>query len=230
MEIKYALMKILPFDTKIKEEDIFVTIVSKCYVLSEEKNILQSGKSKKRYGVVFPILYNKENNPTFDKNGVCTNMTFTNYLFDTYEDAKKVRDKEIQLFLKRKAKEDSKNIDSVLENYQKVLDDAFSYEREIARRTRHLKVYREPEIDIISFLEKVSGNPREFYYNLSTYLTIEEKEQVKQFITKGCFNCVNVCCTVESDEKSLEPIECYGWTNDELIGKELLSLKFKKRK
>ncbi len=33
-------------------------------------------------------------------------MTFTNYLFDTYEDAKKVRDKEIQLFLNVCHKED----------------------------------------------------------------------------------------------------------------------------
>ena len=60
---------------------------------------------------------------------------------------------------------------------------------------------------------------------IKVYNSLSPKERLK-LINKGCINCCNGLCRVESDEKvgydkngNLEGYQCLGWDNEEIVGK-----------
>lgn len=90
--VKYAIMPIQNCDDKI-----MAYIVSKCYIISEEKNYSFDGNFKTSYNVFFPYQFDmsescwKREKPTFNAYSFkCTNATVVNDIFDNYEDALKL--------------------------------------------------------------------------------------------------------------------------------------------
>ena len=101
--------KSLPFPIAYAVEPIFLNskensiplgyIVSKAFLIREITNYTVNG-AKKQFDVVYPVKGYRPNEditsirkPEFNQYGYCTNYDYTNYVYGTYEEAKKVRDK-----------------------------------------------------------------------------------------------------------------------------------------
>ena len=140
-------------------------IVSKCYLVGESKKYKIDGSVEERYQVVCP--YKEENYNIWNKdepsynliNGLCTNSIFTDTLFDTYDEARIVKDEKnrellnnmfryicfpIETYKKRR-----KEIEDEFNNKKVYYDEL---ESEIEKRTKDLSVYSIPkEQSVISF-------------------------------------------------------------------------------
>lgn len=90
--VKYAVMPI-----QNSNGETIANIVSKCYIISEEKNYSLDGNFKINYDVFLPYQFDmsescwKREEPTFNAYSFkCTNATVVNDIFDNYEDALKL--------------------------------------------------------------------------------------------------------------------------------------------
>ena len=139
--IKYAVMPL----TKRSDFgiEIYVNIVSKCYVISERKVYLEDGTYKYEYEVVFPFLIENEdilerNIPKFNIfSGSCINSTLVYQLFNNFEEASVIANQENKKILNNKIGTEpyddsfSKRIEKIKENHQKILSKYKIIEKEI---------------------------------------------------------------------------------------------------
>lgn len=99
--IKYALVPMIEqvgwthgLHELERENEIICYIVSKCYLIKEEKRYKQNGAIENKYHVVCPFAYNefdtwKKTEPSFNLlNGSCTNEIVTDKVYNSFEEAK----------------------------------------------------------------------------------------------------------------------------------------------
>lgn len=115
-------------------------IVSKCYVVSEEKRFDCFGNYQMFYKVVFPYkqeygvqkdeCFLKRQEPIFDKYGECINSVSTKYVYTTYDEAKK------QVSEANKLSYFTSGEQEVIKNFQ---SNCLELEKDIALGTGYLK-------------------------------------------------------------------------------------------
>lgn len=88
--------------------------------------------------------------------------------------------------------------------------------------------------NIEELIEKVTKNSSEFYTKLASALSVEEQQFLQNLVeNRNCSNCLNDHCKLESFEKiGLDELknpqgsDCLGWSNPELVGRQLILKKF----
>ncbi len=249
--IKYAVM---PIEEQIgwypglneleREYDVVVNIVSKCYVIREEKEYLQDGTFKIKYEVVFP--FQKKDKiyiggfepviPEYNFYSQCTNSIFVNQLFNSFDEAQVVADQANEEILHHTIgilpyNEDfQKNLKVTKEKHQETLDRYKKIEETIEQKTCDMKIIKTYSFPLEHLIEQIIESPSEFYVKLASELSSEEREYLKQLIeNRCCRNCTNGSCKIEQCEKvgldefgQPQGSSCLGWNNPELIGKQLI--------
>lgn len=108
-------------------------------------------------------------------------------------------------------------------------------EEKIEQETYDMKVTKTRDYNLEDIIEKIIEKPSEFYTKLAYALSVEEREYLKKLIkNRSCNNCINGSCRVEHYEKvglddtgKLQGNSCLGWTNPELVGRQLILKKSK---
>lgn len=249
--IKYAVM---PIEEQIgwypglneleREYSVVANIVSKCYVIREDKEYLQDGTLKIKYEVVFPFLKKDKIHfggfepaiPEYNFYSQCTNSIFINQLFNSFEEAQTVADQENEKILHHTIgilpyNEDfQKNLKAVKEKHQETLDRYKKIEETIEQETCGMKITKTYNFPLEHLIEQIMENPSEFYVKVASKLSPEEREHLKQLIeNRCCINCTNGSCRIETCEKvgldefgKPQGSSCLSWNNPELIGKQLI--------
>lgn len=244
--IKYAVMPIkeqigwYPGLHELEREcDVVANIVSKCYVIREDKEYLQDGTLKIKYEVVFPSLKFGGFElavPEYNFYSQCTNSIFVNQLFNSFEEAQAVADQANEEILYHTIgilpyNEDfQKNLKAVKEKHQETLDRYKKIEEIIEQGTCDMKITKTYHFPLEHLIEQIIENPSEFYVKLAGELSPEEREYLKQLIeNRSCRNCTNDSCRIETREKigldefgKPQGSSCFSWNNPELIGKQLI--------
>lgn len=81
----------------------------------------------------------------------------------------------------------------------------------------------EQTINLNNIIERFEEDPQEFYKKIANALLPHEREFIiSQIQNKGCFNCTNGTCCVETYEKtSGAGANCIAWDNKKIIGQQL---------
>lgn len=249
--IKYAIMPIkeqtgwYPGLNELEREyGVVVNIVSKCYVIGEEKEYLGDGTFQIQYEVVFPFfkkdkIYFDGCEPVIPKYNFysqCTNSVFVNQLFNSFDEAQVVANQANEEILYHTIgilpyNEDfQKNVKVAKEKHQETLDKYKKIEETMEQETRDMKITKTYSFPLERLIEQIIENPNEFYVELANRLSPEEREYLKQLIeNRCCRNCINSSCKIEQCEKvgldefgKPQGSSCLGWNNPELIGKQFI--------
>lgn len=251
--VKYAILSVKTafssdhgFCESEQDSDTITNIVLKCYVVGERKEYLSDGGFKKKYEVVFP--YTRKNSPylEFEKTvpeynfySQCVNSTFTDKLFNTFDDAQLVAEQANKDLLSYKIgalsldKNFPEKLNAIKQKYQELSSRYKDFEKKFEQETCNMEITPSYNVSVASLIERVVESPSKFYTELANSLSVEEKEHLKQLIeNKSCYNCTNGSCTIEQHEKvGLDELgksqgsDCLGWNNKELIGKQLILTK-----
>ncbi len=245
--IKYAVMPIKEqigwsngLNELEREYGVVANIVSKCYVIGEQKKYSSDGTIEIKYEVVF--LYNKQYTSYYDKFkpsipefniwSQCTNSIFVNQLFNSFEEAlivaKQFNDEIVhhKIMFLHFDKDFQSKVEKIKTEHQETLDKYKKIEEEIQQETNNVEITKTSTLEDI--IEKIVESPRKFYINLADSLSIEEREYLKKLINNRCCdNCTNGSCRVETCEKiGLDELgksqgsNCLSWNNYELIGRQ----------
>ena len=252
--IKYAIMPIYEqtgwapgLHELEREYDVVAYIVSKCYVIKEEKDYLQNGTVRIRYAVVFPLLnrgklYSGEFVPVipeYNFHSKCTNSIFVNQLFNCFDEAQVIADQANEKIFHHTigtllySEDFQRNLDEAKKRHQETLDRYKKIEETIEQKTCDMKITKTYNFALEHLIEQIVKNSDEFYANLASMLSPEEREYLKQLIeNRSCQNCTNGNCRVEQCEKvgvdefgKPQGSSCLGWNNPILIGKQLIMKK-----
>lgn len=209
---------------------VVANIISKCYVISERKEYLQDGTTKKIYEVVF--VYQDQNivYPEYSIYGSCINSEMVDRVYDNINEALLAKDKANKKIINNnigilpyneKFKETVKDLK---EKHQNNLDRYNILEQEIERKTQSLSVEKENSSNITSIIEKIVEMPSDFYCALATHLSKKEIKYLKTLIEdKSCTNCTNNNC--QDTNKNTRKNICDQWDNQELIGKQKILMR-----
>ena len=164
--IKYALIPITKqvgrshgLNESKKEYGTICYIISKCYLIDEIKKYNINGTCEKKYKVVFPFQegeyseWHKEE-PSFNLiNGQCTNSIQTDNIFDSFDEAKKYKDRKNEdileqhlvkvagmVFEKYKIK-----YKEIKDEFNKILSYYNNLQSEILNNTNNLEINRIPK-------------------------------------------------------------------------------------
>lgn len=250
--LKYAVMQIegqtgwsIGLHQLEREYNTIVNIACKCYVISEKKQYSNDGSFNIEYEVVF--LYEESEfrdeefelaTPRFNIYSQCINSTLVNQLFDTFEEAQSLAKEYNNELLKRKIghlaykKDLENNIKSLKLEHQETLDIYNQIEQHLEQKTMNMSVQKTTNIE--ELIEKVTKNSSEFYTKLASALSVEEQQFLQNSVeNRNCSNCLNDHCKLESFEKiGLDELknpqgsDCLGWSNPELVGRQLILKKF----
>jgi len=206
--IKYAAMPIYEqtgwnhgLNSLERNYDVVAYIVSKCYLINENKEYKMDGKIKNNYEVVFPYSnsvsnhYNeyKRKEPEYDINYQCSNSIVVKNVFDTYEEATKevkklnsgILNKQ---FLYLSSEEFLENHDKLIHNHNEKLENYKLLEETIKKHTEDLDTYATTKEQSIIVVQ--NGKSKLINHSIYQYI---------QFISDYSFTVFNV--NVEDYEK-----------------------------
>ncbi len=92
------------------------------------------------------------------------------------------------------------------------------------KRLEKQSTLEDTSINLNNIIERFEEDPQEFYKKIANALLPHEREFIiSQIQNKGCFNCTNGTCSVETYEKtSGAGANCIAWDNKKIIGQQLL--------
>lgn len=204
--IKYAVMPIVEqvgwsigLNQLERDYDVVTYIVSKCYVVGEQKLNFSDGTSKMSYEVVFPYQneYMDRQLPEFNIfSQKCTNSTFVNQCFDSFDVALEVANKLNNDILHHEigCLSFDNNFDTSLEilkrKHQERLDKYKRLESEIQRYTASMEITQNRSSILEDIMKRILERPDVFYTRLADVLSIQEREYLKQLSeNRKCENC-----------------------------------------
>lgn len=226
--IKYAVMPIVEqvgwsigLNQLEREYDVVTYIVSKCYVVGEQKLNFGDGTSKMSYEVVFPYKneYVNRQLPEFNLfSQKCTNSTLVNQCFDSFDAALEVANKLNNDILHHEigCLSFDNNFGSSLEilkrKHQERLDKYKRLESEIQRYTSSMEITQNHSSILENIMKRIMERPDEFYTRLADVLTIQEREYLKQLAeNRNIENCEKNVFDEDGDS-----LGSRGWNNPSL--------------
>ncbi len=136
--------------------DTVCYIVSKCYLIGENKKYRVNGTVMTEYQVVCPFKEGEyytwyKDEPSYNLiNESCTNVVLTDALFDTFDEAKVVKNEKnkdllLQKFLYMPIKKNKAKHKEIEEEFKQIIMYYDQLEKEIEKRTNNLEINKLPK-------------------------------------------------------------------------------------
>lgn len=216
--VKYAVMPI-----KNCDEETMINIVSKCYLLSEEKRYDKDGKYKIMYDVFFPYQLDarcwKRVEPTFNIYSYkCANALEVDAIFDSYESASELAHlKNNEILIKAKKFAKSFQFDAIENRHKELIKHYQDLQMQIAKNTIDLTLDSDCKSKFIqSALVSPGSNKLSNFYrfkNCSLYSCLDSFYSNDAYYVYSVSNsefftirdCINYFDTYDEFKKSVLP-------------------------
>ena len=150
--IKYVLMPIFKQNSEEKTDDnIMCYIISKCYLVNEEKKYFPNGTYKTNYQVVFAFSSDDydvwvKQSPVFDTNEKCLNSVIVNQIFNSLDLALSVKKQKNYELL---AKEFNNISEEKCIEIRKEFIDKLDYYEQLEDEIRNIDLFSEKQVGLI---------------------------------------------------------------------------------
>lgn len=111
--------------------------------------------------------------------------------------------------------------------------------KKIEEHTKSMENFRKEKLDEYYWINKLLDYINElitfsnfgvrkevFYQQLARKLSASDGEKIKKEIVKSCSNCASMSCNIK--EARMQDSICPDWSNNKLIGKELMKMRIKR--